>query len=180
MIVTLIRHAEVLEEYKGRYNGHLDVELSENGKLQAKAMGKRLANVDFDAIYCSDLLRARQTLAEFKREIKPIFTKRLREKSWGRHEGKSFAEIEAQGLKYENFEQWLAQLDGEDVQSYVDSIREYFYETIFKQEARNVLVVTHSGVIKSLLSVTNDVSLQEAFSMSLPYSSVLTLDTMSL
>jgi len=180
MIITLVRHAEVVDEYQGKYNGHIDIALSKNGKLQAKEVAKKLKHIDFDMVYCSDLLRTKQTLDAFETQTQPIFTHKLREKSWGRHEGKSFNEIEAEGLKYENFQQWIEALDGEDINEYIKRVQDYFYTTIFKQNAANILVVTHSGVIKTLLHLTKGISLEEAFSTPIEYSSYITLDTMSL
>ena len=180
MKITLVRHAEVIKEYQGRYNGHIDIGLSQHGETQAKELAKQLENIHFDAIYCSDLRRAIETLSAFTLRTKPIYTALLREKSWGRHEGKSFAEIEEEGIRYENFTQFINALDGEDVEVYIQRIKEFFYETLFTLEADNVLVLTHSGVIKTLLHLTKEISLEEAFCTSLPYSSFITLDTMSL
>jgi len=178
MILTLVRHGEVIKEYQGKYNGHLDIPLSDKGKEQAKALAQSLKASTFDMVYCSSLLRARETIAAF--DAKPIFSDRLREKSWGRHEGKGFREIEAEGIHYENFEQWINALDGEDMHKYIADLREYFYETIFKQDAQNILIVTHAGVIKTLLHIVHNISLEEAFAKELPYGSFITLDTTDL
>ena len=175
MNLTLVRHGEVIKEYQGKYNGHLDIALSDKGKEQAKELAKTLQISQFDMFYCSSLLRARETIAAF--DAKPIFSDRLREKSWGRHEGKGFSEIEAEGIKYKNFEQWINALDGEDMHKYIADLREYFYETILKQDAQNILIVTHAGVIKTLLHITQNISLEEAFAKELPYASFITLDT---
>ena len=180
MTITLVRHAEVIEEYQGRYNGHIDISLSENGKHQAKELGEALKKTHFDKVFCSDLLRARETFNELNIDAEAIFSSRLREKSWGRHEGKSFSEIEAEGIEYKNFEQWIDALDGEDMQVYTENLKNYFNETLLKQETQNILIITHSGVIKTLLHLTQDISLEEAFSTHLPYSSSITLDTIPL
>ena len=180
MKIILVRHSEVIKEYQGKYNGHIDISLSQKGKEDAKELAKKLQNIMFDKIYCSDLLRAKETLEAFECTITPTYTKELREKSWGRHEGKSFQEIQAEGIEYENFEQWISSLDGESFSSYKQKIQEYFYETIFKEDMQNILVVTHSGVIKTLLSITKNIPLEEAFATKLPYSSYITLDTISL
>jgi len=178
--ITLVRHAEVIQEYQGKYNGHIDIALSAQGREDAKKLAQKLHDVEFDKIYCSDLLRARETLKAFSYELEPLYTKELREKSWGKHEGKSFEEIQAEGIKYINFHQWISSLDGEDVSAYSQRVKNYFYETIFKDEAQNILVITHSGVIKTLLSFVKNISLEEAFSINIPYASSLTLDTISL
>ena len=180
MKITLVRHSEVIKAYQCKYNGHIDIPLSLKGKNDAKELAKKLKDIEFDRVYCSDLLRAKETLDELGLDLEPIYTDRLREKSWGEHEGKSFEEIEIDGIKYKNFEQWISALDGENMQEYIDRVREYFYETIFKQDAQNILIITHSGLIKTLLSITKNISLEEAFAINLPYSSFITLDTMSL
>ena len=180
MIITLVRHGEVIEKYQGKYNGHIDIGLSQNGKLQAEELGKKLQKTAFDKVYCSDLLRAKETLQAFNLKIKPIYTKELREKSWGRHEGKSFDEIQEEGTEYKNFQQWIRALDGEDVDEYIERIREYFYETLFKQKAEKILIVTHSGVIKTLLGIINGYTLENSFSVELNYLSLKTVDTTTL
>jgi len=174
MKITLVRHAEVIEEYIGKYNGHIDIGLSENGKNQAKKLGKKLKNMQFDKIYCSDLLRAKQTLELFELNQDVIYSDQLREKSWGKHEGKSFDEIIKEGIEYKNFEQWISDLDGEDITSYTNRIKNFFNNTIIEKNNINILIVTHSGVIKTLLSTINNTSLEESFGISLPYSSAIT------
>jgi len=177
MKITFVRHAEVIEKYQGKYNGHIDIPLSQNGKKQAKELAKKLQHINFDKIYCSDLLRAKQTLEAFSYDKEPTYTNRLREKSWGKDEGKSFDEIQAQGIKYINFQQWITALDGEDIYRYKEKIKEYFYETILlKNECKNILIITHSGVIKTLISIINNISLEESFKINLSYASYIIFD----
>ena len=176
MKITLVRHAQVIKEYQGKYNGHIDIPLSEDGKKQAKKLAIKLQNKHFDKVYSSDLLRARETLKLLNISTKPIFTKELREKSWGRHEGKSYEDITKEGIEYINFKQWLNALDGEDIYSYQQRIKNYFYDVIFIQKATNILIVTHSGVIKTLLGIINNYSLEEAFSLKIDYASLTTIE----
>lgn len=175
MKITLVRHGEVKEKFKGRYNGHNDIGLSAEGKRQAKTLGIKLQSMNFDKVYCSDLRRAKETLKELNLNATTIFSDQIREKSWGIHEGKSFEEIEAMGLKYNNFEQWINELDGEDVQEYTQKIKDYFYDVIAKDNSQNILVVTHAGVIKTLLSIVKCISLEEAFCVEICYSSTIEL-----
>ena len=169
MTITFVRHAEVEEEYLGKYNGHIDISLSKNGHIQAQKLAFDLKDENFDAVYCSDLKRARETLDAFKLTLEPIFTDALREKSWGIHEGKSFQEIEASGIKYESFEQWINALDGENIIEYKNKVRVFLQETLLKSSAKNILVLSHSGFIKTLLGVVKNLSLQESFNLAFPY-----------
>jgi broad specificity phosphatase PhoE len=176
MIITFVRHGEVDTKYIGKYNGHIDIPLSANGKLQAKQLAKKLINECFDKIYCSDLLRARQTLEPFEHSLEIVYTQRLREKSWGIHEGKSFQEIEKSGIYYKNFTQWITALDGEDLELYTNRIEDYFYNIILKSNHKNILLVTHSGFIKTFLSIMQKISLEVAFNTNLKYAYIIKFD----
>ena len=177
MIVYFVRHSEVIEPYQGKYNGHIDIELSKKGKEDAKKLAKKLKDINFDMVFCSDLLRTRQTLEAFDLDLEVIYTKNLREKSWGVHEGKSFEEIQKEGITYTTFEKWIEDLDGEKLESYTKRVWDYFKNVILKQDAKNILVITHAGVIKTLISKEKNMSLDETFAISLPYSGYIIYDT---
>ncbi len=177
MQIYFVRHSEVKEEYQGCYNGHIDIPLSNKGREDAKELAGKLSHIKFGKAFCSDLLRARETMEAFDLECEIIYTKRLREKSWGRHEGMCFEEIVKEGLEYRSFEQWINDLDGEDLESYAKRLLEYFENTLLKQKAENILVVTHAGVIKMLLSLTKGMSLDETFAIALPYSGYTVYDS---
>ena len=92
----LIRHGDTVYNREGRYQGRMDVELSTLGKEQAQALGRRLADTPFTAIYASDLKRAQETAAiiaayhNLPVRVEPD----LRERDFGAWEGFTFAEIE--------------------------------------------------------------------------------------
>jgi len=168
MNLTLVRHAEVQEQYKNKYNGHNDISLSYNGKEQAKKLCKELNKLKFDAVFCSDLRRAKETASELKHKI--IYTDKLREKSWGKHEGLSFEEIINQNeIKYENFIQWINALDGEDYQVYTLAIKEFFFEYLPSLEKQNILIITHAGVIRILQTMLYNKTLEDVFSKKIKY-----------
>ncbi|MBW6488335.1 alpha-ribazole phosphatase family protein [Sulfurimonas sp.] len=173
MRVTLLRHGEVDERYKNCYNGHIDIGLSENGSAQAKEVAKKLDAMEFDAVYCSDLRRAKETLQHSLHVENAIFTDKLREKSWGKHEGLGFDEIIAQGeAEYIDFLQWIEALDGEAHKEYVKRVEKFFFEFLPSLKKENILIVTHAGVIHVLLSLINDITLEEAFGIKIENSSI--------
>ncbi|MFT7861068.1 MAG: histidine phosphatase family protein [Sulfurimonas sp.] len=175
MTLVLVRHSEVIEQYRGRYNGHIDIPLSQKGLQDAQSLGKQLQPYNFDALYCSDLRRAKETLAQFQLPNKPIYTKQLREKSWGKHEGMSFEEIEATGLRYTTFNEWINLLGGESLKGFTTRIENFFFKELQQQDLDTVLIVTHSGVIKTLLGIKANLGLEESFAQTLKYSSVTKL-----
>ena len=107
-----------------------------------------------------------------------IYTQALREKSWGRHEGMTFDAIIKQGaFDYEDFLQWINALDGEPYPQYVNRVKRFFTQTLPQTGYNNVLVFTHAGVIRVLMHLLQDISLEAAFSINFPYSAYTTLDT---
>lgn len=191
MMITLVRHGEVETAYRHCYNGHNDIRLSPKGREQAKTLARRLEDHPFDAVYCSDLKRCRETLSPIIQNSKltkgntlgckiqnVYYTPKLREKSWGRHEGMSFDAIaEQEGLEYEDFLQWVRALDGEPYDDYIDRIDTFFTRDLPQTPYNNVLVVTHAGVIRVLMHLLQGISLEAAFSVDFPYSAYTALNT---
>ena len=93
----LVRHGQTDWNARGLLQGHTDVPLNETGRGQARQFGERLASVDLDAAYSSDLLRCSQTLSLVlgSRDVSTSHSQRLREQAYGRWEGMSFSSIQA-------------------------------------------------------------------------------------
>jgi len=176
--ITLIRHAEVDEAFHKRYNGHIDIGLSKKGHESSKKLADHFNNLHFDKVFCSDLIRAKESLKNFSQAKDAVYTYKLREKSWGRHEGLSFDEIVARdGIVYKDFLQWINALDGEDYESYANRVKEFFLEYVPSLKKENILVVTHAGVIRVFIGIILNLSLEEVFSISIPYASYIIYDS---
>ena len=59
--IWLIRHGETAWSKTGQHTGRTDVPLTDTGREQARALQPVLAGVAFQAIWCSPLVRARET-----------------------------------------------------------------------------------------------------------------------
>jgi broad specificity phosphatase PhoE len=87
--LLLARHGETDWNADGRLQGHTDRPLSDHGRRQARKLAEELSDEEIEAIYSSDLARARET-AEIvgERLGLPIeLDADLREKDWGNWEG---------------------------------------------------------------------------------------------
>lgn len=102
----VVRHGETQFNVASRVQGWCDSPLTEEGRRVARALGRGLAHVAFDAAYASDLGRARQTLAcvldaraEASADAAPVprvgFDARLREWCYGDLEGEPGARLRA-------------------------------------------------------------------------------------
>ena len=154
--LLLVRHGETPWNDAARYQGQTDIPLSARGWMEAEWLAERLARESIEAIYTSDLARARDTAHVVARRIGTALTlePRLREANLG----------EWQGLTYEQVRQRYFN-DTDPLPAYmVDSpppggecLRQLqarlmsAIESIAARHANaNVLVVTHGGCLKVL------------------------------
>ena len=94
--IIIIRHGETEWNKTGRFQGHSDIALSQEGRAQAAALGRNLAVDDVDAIYASDLTRAMETAAPLAKRfgLEVIPDAALRELNFGAWEGRNFTDFQ--------------------------------------------------------------------------------------
>ena len=87
--LLLVRHGETDWNADGRLQGQTNRPLSDFGRQQARRLADELATEDFEAIYSSDLARARETAEIVGARVGlPVeLDPDLREKDWGTWEG---------------------------------------------------------------------------------------------
>ena len=97
MRIFLVRHGATDWNLAGRCQGATDLELNETGLRQAEAAALGLTGEKIDAIYSSDLKRARQTAEAVARlhNLSVLVEEGIRELDHGELEGLTFAEIQA-------------------------------------------------------------------------------------
>jgi broad specificity phosphatase PhoE len=169
--IYLARHGEVLHAGEGRFFGHTDVSLSPAGLLQVDALAERLRGEPIDAVYASDLLRARQSAAPLAkaRGTSVVPVPPLREIAMGRWEGLTFAEIRAR--EPELCDRWLARPfaipfpGGEDFTDVRARALPAIRVLVERHAGGRIAVVAHGG--------TNRVILGEA--LGLPLANILRL-----
>lgn len=138
-MLLLVRHGETDWNADGRLQGQTDRPLSDFGRRQARQLAEDLADEELDAIYSSDLARARETAETVGERLSlPVaFDPDLREKDWGTWEGLTAVErdrVEFVGESTEaHQERMLRALRGISERHPGD---------------RSVLVVTHGGSMR--------------------------------
>ncbi len=118
-----IRHGETDWNVNKLCQGRKDIPLNTNGIKSAYSAAKKLANVSFDLILTSPLLRAKQTAEILSKELKVDFeiAEEFAERGFGELEGKSsflMYEFEKQEIKG-NISETLKVEKIEDLQSRV-------------------------------------------------------------
>jgi broad specificity phosphatase PhoE len=152
--ILLARHGESDWNRVGRWQGHADRPLTDLGREQARVLAARLGEIDLDAIYSSDLERARDT-AEIVAATKGLAVTavpELREVDVGSWSGLTRAEAEQRFP--EGFARWQAGLEGwTDGETY-DQLGDRVVRAVRRiggdHPAGRVLVVAHGGSIRAV------------------------------
>jgi broad specificity phosphatase PhoE len=96
--VFLARHGQTAYNLEGRFQGHLPVPLDATGREQAAVLAERAIAYDFRVLWCSPLLRARETadIVGARIGLQPREDARLMETDAGDWTNRSFAEVRAE------------------------------------------------------------------------------------
>ena len=153
----LIRHAQTIWNREKRIQGQNDSPLTNEGKQQAEKWGEILSPISWDRILVSDIGRAFETATRINRLLQIPMTseKRLREQNWGQWTGKTVREIKSGDpllLAKQTRAGWkFCPPDGEDRVSVSQRSQTALSEAAAHWPAETILIVTHEGVIKSLI-----------------------------
>jgi broad specificity phosphatase PhoE len=158
--VVIVRHAQTVWNASGKIQGQADPELSEAGRAECQAVADRLAAVSIQAICSSDLVRARETaeaIAARHPSLEVRLDSGLREVDLGDWEGADRASLK-RGWP-ELYAAWRAQPSwdlvpgGEGSAHFKARVMDAFGRAAASVDPdETVAVVTHIGVIRTLLS----------------------------
>lgn len=154
----LIRHGATVLTAEDRFAGSTDVELSDIGRSQAKALAQRLADDHLVAVYASPLRRtvATATIISGPHNLRPILRDGLREIDHGRWEGLRRVDVENQYA--EEYAAWeedpyiFAPAGGESGISVLARALPVIREIVLQHDGENVAVVSHKATIRLLIS----------------------------
>ena len=96
--VYLARHGQTAYNHEGRFQGQQQVPLDDTGRAQAAELAQRATGYGFRALWCSPLLRARETadVVAARLGLEPKEDARLMETDAGDWTDLTFAEVRAQ------------------------------------------------------------------------------------
>lgn len=157
--LVLVRHGETDYNRDGRWQGaDSDPPLDDRGRGQAREVGEALAGVPFTALYSSDLERALESARIIGEAVglEPRVLEGLREMSHGAWEGKTREEIlETWPDEYALFESdpWnVSRPEGDSYRDLAERIWPLLDRLAERHQGERILVVTHGGPIRLVLS----------------------------
>jgi len=188
----LIRHGEIKQHREKIFLGQTDVPLSEKGREQAKEAAGELSGsqISVNRIYTSDLIRAVETTEIIKGSLNPemkvIREPKLREMSLGEWDGRYISEIREQFPEeyQKRGDNLLAYKFGNDSENFYDlryRVMKGFQSIMMGEkeagdEARDILIVAHQGVIHVILSSLRHRPLEEEMRNPIPNGGIVVID----
>ena len=173
MITTIlfIRHGVTDWNVAGRWQGHTDIPLNDDGRQQARKLARRLEGWPIKAIYTSDLLRAQETAKLIAKKLKltPIASANFRERNGGIFQGLTTEQLDSEyrDIWRQTRSDGSAPPDGE---SMLEVGKRAFssYEKINSAHiGETVAIVSHGGTLNILISHLIGLPLGQPASISL-------------
>jgi alpha-ribazole phosphatase len=183
--LILVRHGETERNSAQRYWGRTDIKLSPDGIRQAERLRDRLAGEPFSAIYSSDLRRASATakIIASRHDLAVTTCPELREIDFGEIEGLTFDE--ARRLYPEVVRLWTEQSPklkypaGDSITEFSNRVISFVPRLAKHTEKETVLIVAHSGVLRTLLCHLLNMETRHRWQMRLDLASLSVAETYS-
>ena len=178
--MVLLRHGQSVWNAENKFTGWTDIDLSLKGEEEAKLAGKKLAEIKFDVVHTSELIRARRTAVivmshnTASKNPPTYHDLRLNERHYGSLQGLDKDETRK---KYgeEQVHIWrrsfdISPPDGESLEMCANRTIPYLTEEIEPdlRSGKNVFVVAHGNSLRSIVMSIENLSPEEILSVEIP------------
>ena len=149
-MLYFIRHGQTDYNLNKKLAGRVNIPLNEKGQLQAKEIASSIKDTNIDIIFCSPLIRAKQTcsIVNESKNIEVIIEDKLVERDFGKYEGKNYSKID--GEKCWNY---FDNTYDKKIESLKDVFgRVYNFLDMIKREHKDksVLIVAHNDIGRAI------------------------------
>ena len=180
--IYLIRHGHTEAIEKGKLYNDPEVEITEKGVNQARALGEFLKEVTPDELLSSTAKRVISTagLIEEALKMKNKPQEDLNEWSVGDWEGRTYLEVKKEDP--EDYESWCADPiknappAGESINDLCQRVKTRIGEIIKANEGKTIALVTHAGVVRAVLLNYLDIPVRNFWRISISAGSVSKID----
>lgn len=172
MHLHLIRHTKVNLPARTCY-GCSDVPLMEDWKQEAEALIQQFRQIQNPLVYSSPLSRC--YLLACMLSPKVMTDDRLKELNFGEWELKHWDEINDK--QAENWMNNFVETPCPGGESYIDLITRVsaFLSDVRKTNHEEIVVVTHAGVIRAIISLVKQIPLDKSFEIEVPHGQMISL-----
>ena len=148
-MIYFVRHGQTDFNKFGISQGQADTSLNQTGLKEAEILAEKLKGYKFDVVFCSPLIRARQTLEAILKhhKITPIYDERLKECSRGSLQcQKNTQEV------YDDFFKNPHKYGAESKEDVFERAKS-FIKDLQQYKGKNVLIVGHGEFLRHFLHV---------------------------
>lgn len=180
----LIRHGEVTNT-NGifRYNGHIDVDITDLGVMQMEAVAERLKTEPIKGVYATGLIRTVKGAKIIARHhgLTPVADERFKEVHAGRWEGLSYAEVQEQfpdeaHIRFEDLVNYRIKGGGESLRDVQDRVLPALNSLLERHKGESVALVAHGGVNRVILCHALNMGLESFFRLEQDYGCLNIID----
>ncbi|HEY5695790.1 MAG TPA: 2,3-diphosphoglycerate-dependent phosphoglycerate mutase [Candidatus Saccharimonadales bacterium] len=182
--LVLVRHGQSEWNLLGQWTGLTDVELTADGREEAKRAARTLEDIDLHRAYTSKLKRAKHTLDEIvahlhKKDIARSEHADLNERDYGDLTGKNKWQVKE---KYgeEKFTAWRRSWDhpvpgGETLKDVSERVLPFYEQHILAdlKQGKNVIVAAHGNSLRALIKYLDGIADDQAHTVEIMTGEVL-------
>ncbi|CAH2213321.1 histidine phosphatase family protein [Tepidibacter aestuarii] len=180
-LIYFIRHGQTKFTGEKRYVGHTDCSLSDEGIETMKRLKNIFSDIPINHVFCSDLLRAKQSANILFENTKIHYMRELREINMGTWDGLTFKNVKT--IYPEMFEKRIDNIadfivpDGESFKECQTRALSTVKDIISKTTG-NVAIVGHAGFFRTLITYVLDIDIKYIFNIKQDYGciNVLSVD----
>lgn len=150
----LLRHGQTEDNVNRIIQGHKDSPLTQEGIISTRSRAKKLKHVAFDAVYCSDLKRSRNSLGillgELNINIEVNYCSDIRELDFGNLTGSNIEDVKKTILFHKKQTQIRYQ-GGESGDLFRKRVISFSEMVLGRHKGGTIFFMTHFGVIETIL-----------------------------
>jgi broad specificity phosphatase PhoE len=161
--IYCVRHGQSIHNQQQTIAGQLDSELTPLGFEDARSVAAAIGRHDFEIVYCSDLLRARQTAETIMNTLElscPVrYSPLIRELDYGRFTERTVEET----FKILNYKRVPDQRypEGESFNDMQGRVRQFLSQMLDESAGKRILVAAHAGSIRIMAMLLDPAHQQE-------------------
>lgn len=183
MNIYLVRHGELYwEDNIKKCIGITDINLNEEGMKKAQLAGEFLKDKNISKIYTSNLNRCRKSakIISLILNVPYYIENELAEINMGVWENKSFDYIKLKYPKeYENRGSNISTFrieNGETFQECYERSNRIFKKITEENYNQNIVIISHSGVIKSIICSIKNIPIDKILGIKLNYGHIIQIN----
>jgi 2,3-bisphosphoglycerate-dependent phosphoglycerate mutase len=178
-LLVLVRHGQSTWNLENRFTGETDVPLTDAGREEARAAGRKLRQIPFSQGFTSILQRAIETMAlilgEAHQPSLPVTQNRaLNERNYGQLQGLNKAEV-AKIYGDEKVTEWRRSFAarppcGESLADTAARVIPYYQQAVkpLLRKGAHILIVAHGNSLRALMMQLENLNSEEIAHVDLP------------